>query len=134
MTADLTRAAAAPRTTELDQLTIEEDAARACLVDDVLDRIAASGHPAELDGIVRDMWVDHTNGLLAEAQMEVLDEVARARRAAFKDPCPPKAQGPQGSGIGRSAGAALRPQCHREDQGRSKPPRGRAGKRASMAA
>jgi dihydroxyacetone kinase len=82
MTTNPTRAAAAPRMPEFDQLTIEEDAA---LVDDVLDRIAASGHPAELDGIVRDMWVDHTNGLLAEAQMEVLDEAARARRKAIQE-------------------------------------------------
>jgi Helix-turn-helix domain len=84
MSTNPTRAAPAPRTTELDQLSIEEDAARTCLVDDVLDRIAATCHLAELDGIVRDMWVDHTNGLLAEAQMEVLDETARARRAAIQ--------------------------------------------------
>jgi hypothetical protein len=77
------RATAAPRTIEFDQLTVDEEATRASLVDDVLDRIAAACHPAELDGIVRDMWVDHTNGLLAEAQMEVLDEAARARREAI---------------------------------------------------
>jgi hypothetical protein len=85
MTTDPTRAAAAPRMLELDQLTIEEDAARACLVDDVLDRIAAACHPAELDGIVRDMWIDHTNDLLPENEMEVLDEAARARRAAIQE-------------------------------------------------
>jgi hypothetical protein len=84
MSTDPTRATTAPRTTELDQLTIDEDATRACLVDDVLDRIAAAGHPAELDGIVRDMWVDHTNGRLSEDDMEVLDEAAKTRRAAIQ--------------------------------------------------
>jgi hypothetical protein len=68
--------------------------------DDVLDRIAAACHPAELDGIVRDMWVDYTNGLLPESGMEVLDEAARARRKAFK------AQ--RGTGIGRKRAMAAK--------------------------
>jgi Helix-turn-helix domain len=55
------------------------------LADDIADRIAASGHPAELDGIVRDMWVDHTHGRLSEADMEALDEAARTRRAAIQE-------------------------------------------------
>ena len=52
-------------------------------VDDIADRIAIA-RPDELDWIIRDMWVDHTNGLLDEAAMEVLDEAARARREAFQ--------------------------------------------------
>jgi hypothetical protein len=85
MTTAPTRATAAPRTIELDQFAIDEDATRACLVDDVLDRIAAACHLAELDGIVRDMWVDHTNGLLTGGDMEALDEAARTRRAAIQE-------------------------------------------------
>jgi hypothetical protein len=53
------------------------------LADDIADRIAIAC-PAELDGIVRDMWVDHTNGRLTEDEMEVLDEAARARREAIQ--------------------------------------------------
>jgi hypothetical protein len=82
MTTDLTRATPALRMPEFDQRTIEMNIT---LVDDILDRITAAYHPAELDGIVRDMWVDHTNGLLAESQMEVLDEAARTRREAFQE-------------------------------------------------
>jgi hypothetical protein len=52
-------------------------------VDDIADRIAIA-RPDELDWIIRDMWVDHTNGLLDEAAMEVLDEAARARREALQ--------------------------------------------------
>src|ERR1700730_3475009 len=52
------------------------------LADDIADRIAIAC-PGELDGIIKDMWVDHTNGLLAENEMETLDEAARARREAI---------------------------------------------------
>jgi hypothetical protein len=54
------------------------------LVDDIADRIAIAC-PDELDAIVRDMWVDHTNGRLSENDMEVLDEVARTRRETFQE-------------------------------------------------
>jgi Helix-turn-helix domain len=55
------------------------------LIDDIADRIAASGHPAELDELVRNMWITYTEGQLTEADMEVLDEAARARRAAIQE-------------------------------------------------
>src|ERR1700730_19082343 len=53
------------------------------LADDIADRIAIAC-PGELDGIIKDMWVDHTNGLLADNEMETLDEAARARREAIQ--------------------------------------------------
>ena len=52
------------------------------LVDDIADRIAIAC-PVEIDGIVRDMWVDHTHGRLTDNEAEVLDEAARARREAI---------------------------------------------------
>jgi hypothetical protein len=54
------------------------------LADDIADRIAIA-YPDELDGIVRSMWVDHTHGLLADNEMEILDEAARARREAIQE-------------------------------------------------
>jgi hypothetical protein len=54
------------------------------LADDIADRIAIA-YPGELDGIIRDMWVDHTNGLLADNEMETLDEAARTRREAIQE-------------------------------------------------
>ena len=53
------------------------------LADDIADRIAIAC-PGELDGIIKDMWVDHTHGLLADNEMETLDEAARARREAIQ--------------------------------------------------
>jgi hypothetical protein len=53
------------------------------LADDIADRIAIA-RPDELDGIIKDMWVDHTHGLLADNEMEILDEAARARREAIQ--------------------------------------------------
>jgi hypothetical protein len=54
------------------------------LADDIADRIAIAC-PGEIDGIVRNMWVDHTHGLLTENEMEALDEAARTRREAFQE-------------------------------------------------
>jgi hypothetical protein len=54
------------------------------LADDIADRIAIAC-PVELDGIIKDMWLDHTHGLLADNEMETLDEAARARREAFQE-------------------------------------------------
>jgi hypothetical protein len=51
---------------------------------DTIDRIALANHPAELDEIVRGMWVDHRHGLLTEDDMEALDEAARERREALQ--------------------------------------------------
>jgi len=51
--------------------------------DDIADRIAIAC-PAELDDIIRDMWVDHTHGLLTDNEMEALDEAARERREALQ--------------------------------------------------
>ena len=53
------------------------------LVDDIADRIAIAFGP-ELDDIVRNMWTDHTHGLLTEGDMEALDEAARTRREAIQ--------------------------------------------------
>jgi hypothetical protein len=53
------------------------------LVDDIADRIAIAC-PAEIDGIVRDMWVNHTHGRLTDNEAEVLDEAAGARREAIQ--------------------------------------------------
>ena len=52
-------------------------------VDDIADRIAIA-RPDELDWIIRDMWADHTSGLLTETEMEALDEAARTRREAIQ--------------------------------------------------
>jgi hypothetical protein len=79
MTTDPTHAAAAPRMLELDQLS-----AAWSLADDIADRIAIASRD-ELDDIVRDMWTDHTHGRLSEADMEILDEAARTRRAAIQE-------------------------------------------------
>jgi hypothetical protein len=54
------------------------------LADDIVDRIAIACTD-ELDTIVRDMWVDHTHGLLTENEVEALDEAARARREALQE-------------------------------------------------
>jgi hypothetical protein len=51
------------------------------LADDITDRIAIAC-PAEIDGIIKDAWTDHTNGRLTENEIEALDEAARARREA----------------------------------------------------
>jgi hypothetical protein len=53
------------------------------LVDDIADRIAIAC-PGELDEIIRDMWTDHTHGLLTENEVEVLDETARACREVLQ--------------------------------------------------
>jgi hypothetical protein len=52
------------------------------LIDDIADRIAIA-YPAEIDGIIKNMWVDHTHGLLTEDEVEVLDEQAQERRRAI---------------------------------------------------
>jgi hypothetical protein len=54
------------------------------LIDDIADQIGLAGHPAELDEIIKNMWVDHTHGLLTDNEMECLDEAARARRGALQ--------------------------------------------------
>jgi hypothetical protein len=74
-----TRAIEAPRTSEFDH-----PSAAWSLADDIADRIAIAA-PAELDGIVKDMWCDHTNGRLTDDEMETLDEAARARRETFQE-------------------------------------------------
>jgi Helix-turn-helix domain len=54
------------------------------LIDDIADQIGLAGHPAELDEIIKNMWVDHTHGRISEGDMEALDEAARARREALQ--------------------------------------------------
>jgi hypothetical protein len=56
------------------------------LADDIADRITIAS-PAELDDIIRGMWVDHTHGLLTDNEMEILDEAARTRREAIQARC-----------------------------------------------
>jgi hypothetical protein len=86
------------------------------LADDIADRIALAC-PGELDGIIKDMWVDHTHGLLADNEVETLDEAARTRREAFQErrqparpwTSPPPRKRPMGLGsqttaIARQAG------------------------------
>ena len=53
------------------------------LIDDIADRIAIAC-PVEIDAIIKDMWADHSHGLLTENEMETLDEAARARWAAIQ--------------------------------------------------
>jgi hypothetical protein len=78
MSTNPTRAVAATRTPEFDH-----PSAAWSLADDIADRIAIAC-PDEIDGIVRDMWVDHTHGLLTESDMEGLDEAVRTRREALQ--------------------------------------------------
>src|SRR6516165_4668207 len=54
------------------------------LADDIADRIALAGHPAEIDDLVREVWGHHFAGALTENEVEALDEAARARREAFQ--------------------------------------------------
>ena len=54
------------------------------LIDDIADQIGLAGHPAELDEIIKNMWVDHTHGRISEGDMGALDEAARARRKALQ--------------------------------------------------
>jgi hypothetical protein len=70
--------------------------------DDIADRIAIAC-PDELDGIVRDMWADHTHGRLTENEMEALDEAVRARRKAFSF-------SPNGS-ASKTRGVSFWPRC-----------------------
>jgi len=66
------------------------------LVDDIADRIAIA-RPDELDGIVKDMWVDHTCDRLSENEMETLDEAARARREVLQPRRPETRTAPSGA-------------------------------------
>jgi hypothetical protein len=61
-------------------------ACTSALADDIADRIALAGHPAELDEVVKGMWGHHFAGALTEAEVEALDEAARARREALQEP------------------------------------------------
>jgi hypothetical protein len=54
------------------------------LADDIADRIALAGHPAEIDEIVKEVWGHHFAGALTENEAETLEEAARARREAFQ--------------------------------------------------
>jgi hypothetical protein len=59
-------------------------ACTSALADDLTDRIALAGHPAEIDGIIRDAWCRHTHGRLTEDEVAALDEAARMRREALQ--------------------------------------------------
>jgi hypothetical protein len=54
-------------------------------VDDIADRIALAGHPAEIDEVVKEVWRHHFAGALSENEAETLDEAARARREAIQE-------------------------------------------------
>jgi hypothetical protein len=55
------------------------------LADDLADRIALAGHPAEIDEVVKEVWGHHFAGALTEDEAEVLDDAARARREAIQE-------------------------------------------------
>jgi hypothetical protein len=55
------------------------------LADDIADRIALAGHPAEIDELVKEVWGHHFAGALTEDGAETLDEAARARREALQE-------------------------------------------------
>ena len=55
------------------------------LADDIADRIALAGHPAEIDEVVKEVWGHHFAGVLTEDEAEVLHEAARARREAIQE-------------------------------------------------
>ena len=77
--------------------------------DDIADRIAIAC-PAELDDIIRDMWVDHTHGLLTDNEMEALDEAARARREAIQERRTVTRPKPRTAPSGTPRASARRPQ------------------------
>jgi hypothetical protein len=56
------------------------------LADDVADRLALAGHPAEIDEVVKGMWGHHFAGALTENEVEALDEASRARREVLQGP------------------------------------------------
>jgi Protein of unknown function (DUF1403) len=72
------------------------------LVNDIADRIAIAC-PDELDGIIKDMWVECAHGRLTDNEMEILDEAARARREATRE------RGPQARCQAARPGPARRP-------------------------
>jgi hypothetical protein len=104
MSTNPTRAVEATRTPEFDH-----PSAAWSLADDIADRIAAAC-PDELDGIVKDMWCDHTNGRLTETEMEALDEAARARREAIQTRRTETRPKPRTAPSSASRASARRPQ------------------------
>jgi hypothetical protein len=90
------------------------------LIDDIADRIAIAC-PDELDGIIKDMWVDHTHGLLTDNEMETLDEAARARREAIQARC----QAARPVGPARRPGNAPRASARPRGARPQRPQRGR---------
>ena len=54
------------------------------LADDIADRIALAGHPAEIDEVVKEVWGHRFAGALTENEAETLHEAARACREAFQ--------------------------------------------------
>jgi hypothetical protein len=79
------------------------------LADDIADRIAIAC-PGELDGIIKDVWVDHTHGLLTENEVEALDEAARTRREAFQPRRPETRSKPRTAPSSAPRASARRPQ------------------------
>jgi hypothetical protein len=59
-------------------------ACTSALADDLADRIALAGHPAEIDEVVKEVWGHHFAGALTEDETETLDEAARTRREAIQ--------------------------------------------------
>src|ERR1700749_1717368 len=102
----------------MDRNTFSGTNLHACtsrLADDIADRIA-SACPGELDGIIKDMWVDHTHGLLADNEMETLDEAARTRREVFQERRQAARPGPVRRPGNAPWGRARRPQRSRDRQ------------------
>jgi hypothetical protein len=53
--------------------------------DDIADRIALAGHPAEIDEVIKEVWGHHFAAALTEDEAETLHEAAQARREALQE-------------------------------------------------
>jgi hypothetical protein len=74
-----THATAGAQTLDHLYASTAAEAVPASVADDIADRIAIAD-PAELDDIIRDMRLDHTNGRLSIDDLDVLEEAAQTRR------------------------------------------------------
>jgi hypothetical protein len=80
------------------------------LADDIADRIALAGHPAEIDEVVKEVWGHHFAGTLTEDEAETLHEAARTRREAFQERRTETRPKPRTAASGAPRASARRPQ------------------------
>jgi len=80
------------------------------LADDIADRIALAGHPAEIDEIVKEVWGHHFAGTLTEEEAETLHEAAQARREALQEQRPETRPKPRTGPSSAPWASARRPQ------------------------